>query len=144
MAQSYSKNWVYEQNEMAAVQLDKQAYGRGSQIWITYWPPYQRSQQNLLLNLWFTKILCYARLMLWLEALNIPTDMWWGIYALYKSVSRKVQSPNGLSEAVISTSPSKTRMPHYHHRDKDVRRLIVLNRCKQRASLRTMSPSFAS
>ena len=30
----------------------------------------------------------------------VPVDMQWGIYALYESVSGKVQSPNGLLEAV--------------------------------------------
>ena len=44
-----------------------------------------------------------ARLMQPLEALGVPTDMQWGIYALYESVSGKVQSSKGLSKAMAST-----------------------------------------
>ena len=44
-----------------------------------------------------------AWLMQRLEALGVPIDMQWGICALYESVSRKVQSRNGLSKAVAST-----------------------------------------
>ena len=35
-----------------------------------------------------------------LEALGVPVDMQWGIYALYESVSEKLWSPNGLSKGV--------------------------------------------
>ena len=38
-----------------------------------------------------------------LEALGVPTNMQWGIYALYESASGKVQSSKDLSEAVAST-----------------------------------------
>ena len=38
-----------------------------------------------------------------LEALGVPVDMQWGIYALYESVSGKVQSSKGLSKAMAST-----------------------------------------
>ena len=46
-----------------------------------------------------------------LEALGVPTDMQWGIYALYESVSGKVRSSNGLSEAVASTIGVKQGCP---------------------------------
>ena len=52
-----------------------------------------------------------ARLMQRLEALGVPTDMQWGIYALYESVSRKVRSSKGLSEAVASTIGVKQGCP---------------------------------
>ena len=44
-----------------------------------------------------------AQLMQRLEDLSVPIDMQWGIYALYESVSKKVWSFKGLSEAVVST-----------------------------------------
>ena len=46
-----------------------------------------------------------------LEALGVPTDMQCGIYALYESVSGKVRSSNGLSEAVASTIRVKQGCP---------------------------------
>ena len=52
-----------------------------------------------------------ARLMQRLEALGVPIDMQWGIYALYESVSGKVRSSNGLSEAVASTIGVKQACP---------------------------------
>mgnify|MGYP006889242721 CR=1 FL=1 len=36
-----------------------------------------------------------------LEALSVPTEMQWIIYALYKSMSKEVWSPNSLSEAIL-------------------------------------------
>ena len=52
-----------------------------------------------------------ARLMQRLEALGVPIDMQWGIYALYESVSGKVRSPKGLSEAVACTIGVKQGCP---------------------------------
>ena len=52
-----------------------------------------------------------ARLMQQLEALGVPTDMQCGIYALYESVSGKVRSSKGLSEAVASTIRVKQACP---------------------------------
>ena len=49
----------------------------------------------------------HARLMQWLETLGVPIDMQWGIYALYESVSGKVWSPKGLSEAVTLSSDNE-------------------------------------
>ena len=46
-----------------------------------------------------------------LEALGVPTDMQWGIYALYESVSGKVRSSKGLSEAVASIIGVKQGFP---------------------------------
>ena len=46
-----------------------------------------------------------------LEALGVPTRMQWGIYVLYESVSRKVQSSKGLLEAVASTIRVKQGCP---------------------------------
>ena len=46
-----------------------------------------------------------------LEALGVPIDMQWGIYALYEFVSGKVRSPKGLSEAVASTIGVKQGCP---------------------------------
>ena len=52
-----------------------------------------------------------ALLMQRLEALGVPTNMQWGIYALYESVSGKVRSPKGLPEAVASTIGVKQGCP---------------------------------
>ena len=52
-----------------------------------------------------------ARLMQRLEALGVPTDMQWGIYALYEYVLGKVWSSEGLSEAVASTIGVKQGCP---------------------------------
>ena len=38
-----------------------------------------------------------------LQALGIPMEIQWGTYALYESVSGRVQTPNGLSESTRST-----------------------------------------
>ena len=45
----------------------------------------------------------HAWLMQRLEASRVPIDMQSGSYALYESMSGKVQSPNGLVKAVPST-----------------------------------------
>ena len=37
------------------------------------------------------------------EDLGAPIGKQWGIYALYKSISMKVTSPNGLAASVAST-----------------------------------------
>ena len=52
-----------------------------------------------------------AQLMQQLEALGVPTDTQWGIYALYGSVSRKVRTSKGLSKAVASTIGVKQGCP---------------------------------
>ena len=52
-----------------------------------------------------------ARLKQRLEALGVPTDMQWGIYALYESISGKVRSSKGLLEAVASTIRVKQGCP---------------------------------
>ena len=52
-----------------------------------------------------------AWLMQMLAALGVPTDMQWGIYALYESVLGKVQSSKGLSEAVANTIKVKQGCP---------------------------------
>ena len=52
-----------------------------------------------------------ARLMQRLEAIGVPIDMQWGIYALYESVSGKGRSPKGLSEAVATTIGVKQGCP---------------------------------
>ena len=49
----------------------------------------------------------------WLEALGVPTDMQWGIYALYECVLGKVRSSKGLLEAVASIIGVK-QGGHYH------------------------------
>ena len=46
-----------------------------------------------------------------LEALGVPINMQLGIYALYESVSGKVRSSKGLSEAVASTIGVKQGSP---------------------------------
>ena len=45
------------------------------------------------------------------ETLGVPTDMLWGIYALYESVSGKVRSSKGLSEAMAGTIGVKQGYP---------------------------------
>ena len=46
-----------------------------------------------------------------LEALGFPIDMQWGIYALYESLSGKMQSPNGMPKAVSSKIGEKQGYP---------------------------------
>ncbi len=52
-----------------------------------------------------------ARLMQRLQALGIPMEIQWGIYALYESVSGRVRTPNGLSESTRSTVGVKQGCP---------------------------------
>ena len=56
-------------------------------------------------------IVPHVQLMQQLEALGVPIDMQWGIYALYESASGMVQSPNGLWEAVACTIGVKQQSP---------------------------------
>ena len=46
-----------------------------------------------------------------LQALRIPSEMIWGIYALYEQVVARVQCPGGLSEAIASTVGVKQGCP---------------------------------
>ena len=50
MARFKNQNWVYGQSRMVAVQLDKQASERGSQLWTTYWPyePLSRREEPII------------------------------------------------------------------------------------------------
>ena len=52
-----------------------------------------------------------VQLMQRLEALGVPTDMQWGIYALYESVSGKLRAPSGLSKEVASAIRVKQGCP---------------------------------
>ena len=80
---------------MAVVQLDMHVFERGLQLWITYSPsePLLRRAEPIIRGfiaaLWISEkpdtVPC-ARLMQRLDALGVPTDMQWGIYALYEFV----------------------------------------------------------
>ena len=108
------------EREMAAVQWYRQAFTRGSQLWITYSPsrPLLRRAEPIIRGfidaLWISEkplTLPRAWLVQQLEALGVLTDMQWGIYALYESMSGKVRSSKGLSKAVASTIGVKQRCP---------------------------------
>ena len=53
----------------------------------------------------------HAWLMQRLEAIGIPMEIQWGINALYESVSRRVRTPNRVSETVTSTVGLKQGCP---------------------------------
>ena len=109
---------------MPVVQLDRQDCGRDLELWITYslsGPLLRRAEpiiRGFIAALWISEkplTLPHARLMQQLEAPCFPTDIRWGIYEFYESVSGKVWSSKGLSDVVWLAQRSKTVMPTIGH-----------------------------